>query len=178
MNTIATTTTQEQYSTSFKTPKRQSKNKPITVARRRKYDQNEIFGETQKQPQHHSREASSYAKAMQSYISETPHPTINPHNVVLANWFNGIEILELDLGNWRGQPGKVLRVKTLDNVLVTQVDIAIRDNNGALLELGYADPVDNSWWEYTTYASGSGNLTVYATAQDLPGNTTEISNSI
>lgn len=178
MNTIATTTIQEQYAPSFKKPKGPNKTRRNPIATRTKDNPNRVFSETQKKPHNNALETAAYTQAAQAYLSKTAHPTINPYNVALANWYNVLEILELELGDWRGQPGKVLRVKTLDTVLVTQVDFAIRDSNGALLELGYATPMNGSWWEYTTYASGSGNLTVYATAQDLPGNTTEMSMSI
>ncbi len=100
---------------------------------------------------------------------------MNPYNVALADWFHAPEILEINLGDWSGQPGKVIRVKATDDVLVTGVNVRIQGAGGTLLEQGEATQVDGLWWEYTTHATGSGSLTVLASAQDMPGNLTEMS---
>lgn len=157
---------------------RQDKAGRTIVATRPRYNPNRVFSETQQQHRNDFREAAAYAQSARGaeiYASKAAGTPMNPYNVALADWFHAPEILELDLGDWSGQPGKVIRVKALDDVLVMQVSISIRDAGGALLEQGPATSVDTLWWEYTTHATGSGKLTVVATAQDMPGNITEMS---
>ncbi len=157
---------------------RQDKAGRTIIATRPRRNPNRAFSETQQQHRNNFREAAAYAQSArtaQIYISKAAGTPMNPYNVALADWFHAPEILEMDLGGWSGQPGKVLRVKALDDVMVTQVKISIRDAGGALLEDGPATQVDNVWWEYTTHATGSGSLTVLAAAQDMPGNITEMS---
>lgn len=158
---------------------RQDKAGRTIISARPQHNPNRAFTDSQKQHQHSFREAAAYAqtaRSMDVYISKAAGTSMNPYNVALADWFHAPEILELDLGDWTGQPGKVLRVKALDDVLVTRVDVVIRNENGTTLEQGSATQADGLWWEYTTRvsASGSGSLTVFATAQDLPGNITNI----
>jgi len=157
---------------------RQDKAGRTIISARPQPKPNRTFTDAQKQHHHDFREAAAYAQSArgaQIYVSKAAGTPMNPYNVALADWFHAPEILELDLGDWSGQPGKVLRVKALDDVLVMQVSVSIRDAGGALLEQGPATSVDSLWWEYTTHAAGSGRLTVLASAQDMPGNVTEMS---
>lgn len=159
---------------------RQDKAGRTIIGAKPQFNPNRAFTDSQKQHQHSFREAAAYAQTARSipiYISKAAGTSMNPYNVALADWFHAPEILELDLGDWTGQPGKVLRVKALDDVLVTGVDVMIRDAGGALLEQGPATQLDALWWEYTTRISATGNLTVVAAAQDMPGNVTKMSKS-
>lgn len=143
-----------------------------------RHNPNRVFSETQKQHRNDFREAAAYAQSARDeavYIHKAEGTPMNPYNVALADWFHAPEILEIDLGNWSGQPDQVIRIKALDDVLVTHVDVRIRDSDGAPLEQGPATQVDSLWWEYTTRATGSGSLTVQAAAQDMPGHLTEMS---
>ncbi len=157
---------------------RQDKAGRTIVATRPRHNPNRIFSQRQQQHRNDFREAVAYAQGARTaaiYISKAAGTPMNPYNVALSDWFHAPQILEIDLGAWSGQPAKVIRVKALDDVLVTQVSISIRDGAGALLEQGPATQADGLWWEYTTRATGSGNLTVIAAAQDMPGNITEMS---
>ncbi len=157
---------------------RQDKIGRTIISARPRYNANRILSETQKQHHDKFREAAAYARAARGaavYISKAAGTPMNPYNVALADWFHAPEILEINLGDWSGQPGKVLRVKAIDDVLVTGVNVHIQGAGGTLLEQGEATQVDGLWWEYTTHATGSGSLTVLASAQDMPGNLTEMS---
>lgn len=157
---------------------RQDKAGRTIITARPRYNPNRAFSEAQKQHHNDFREAAAYARSARGadiYVSKAAGTPLNPYNVALADWFHAPEILEMDLGGWSGQPGKVIRVKALDDVLVTQVMITIRDGGGALLEQGPATSMDALWWEYTTRSTASGRLTVTAAAQDMPGNITEMS---
>ena len=157
---------------------RQDKAGRTIISARPRYNANRILSETQKQHHDNFREAAAYARAARGeavYISKAAGTPMNPYNVALADWFHAPEILDMDLGDWSGQPGKVIRVKAIDDVLVSDVTVRIQGAGGALLEQGEATQADGLWWEYTTKSTGSGSLTVFAAAQDMPGNITEMS---
>lgn len=157
---------------------RQDKAGRTIIGARPKYNVNRVLSETQKQHHHNFREAVAYAQSARStavYIDKAEGTPMNPYNVALADWFHAPEILEIDLGSWSGQPNQIIRIKALDDVLVTRVDVHIHDSAGAALEQGSATQVDSMWWQYTTRATGSGSLTVLAAAQDMPGHVTEMS---
>lgn len=152
-------------------------NKRATDIRLRSHTRR-VLSETQKQHHDHFREAIVYAQSAcgaEIYISKADGTPMTSYSVALADWFHAPEILEIDLGNWSGQPAKVIRIKALDDVLVTQVNIRIQGAGGVLLEQGPATRVDELWWEYATRSTGCGRLTVLASAQDMPGNVTEMS---
>ena len=87
----------------------------------------------------------------------------------MADWFHVPEILELDVSAWHGAVGQVIRVKAVDDVQVTQVNVVITDSAGAVLEQGQAVRADGLWWNYTTTATEPEGPRVVATARDLPG---------
>ena len=138
------------------------------------------FSETQIAHENAFREAAAYAQSAKDqpiYTSKAIGTALSAYNVALADWFHASEIKALELGSWKGQPGQLIRIKALDDVLVKQVSVTITSAAGAVLEKGDAVQTDSMWWEYTTTANGSGNLTVTAAAQDMPGNVTEMSKS-
>jgi hypothetical protein len=102
----------------------------------------------------------------------------NPYNVAIADWFHPPQILEVDLGCWRGQPGQLIRVQASDDVLVKQVTVAIADASGTLLEHGPATQVDDLSWHYTTTSTATGSLNLIVAAQDLPGHITQMIKAI
>jgi hypothetical protein len=157
---------------------RQDKAGRTIIATRPRRNPNRVFSETQQQHRNNFREAAAYAQSARTapiYVSKAAGTPMNPYNVALADWFHAPEILDMDLGDWSGQPGKVIRVKAIDDVLVSDVTVRIQGAGGALLEQGEATQADGLWWEYTTKSTGSGSLTVFAAAQDMPGNITEMS---
>lgn len=64
----------------------------------------------------------------------------------------------------------MIRVQAVDDVQVTQVNVVISDNAGAVLEQGAAVRAEGAWWNYTTTATASDNSQIVVTARDLPGN--------
>jgi hypothetical protein len=90
--------------------------------------------------------------------------------VALADWFHEPEVQELDLSNWHGGPGEIIRALAVDDVRVTQVTVLILAEDGTLLEQGPAvQAADKLWWEYVTTVAASGNPQVVVTARDLAG---------
>ncbi len=141
------------------------------------YSANREFSDAQKSHQSAFREASAYGQSAQGhplYAQKAAGTPMSAYNIAMADWFHAPEVLEIDLSAWSGQAGQIIRIKAIDDVLVTQVLVAIMDGQGALLEQGPATRADGLWWEYTTTLTVSGDLKVRASAQDLPGHVAEM----
>jgi hypothetical protein len=137
------------------------------------FDPNRIFSAAQLGIQERFREAVVYAKDARNenvYIDKAKNTIQSPYNVAIADWFNAPTIHELDVSAWTGQIGQIIRIRAVDDVQVTQVNVVITDDANLVLEQGAAVQVDGSWWTYTTTTNGLG-AKIMATAYDLPGNT-------
>jgi len=136
------------------------------------FDENRVFTPSQKAQQEKFREASVYArdaKDLPVYATKAEGTPMNPYNVALADWFHAPEIKEIDLSDWTGQSGQVIRIQALDDVQVKQVGVVITDENDAVLEQGAATKAEGGWWTYQTHAAAIGNPKVLVAAEDLPG---------
>ena len=108
------------------------------------------------------------------YIDKAQSTGTTAYTIALADWFCMPDVLEINVDNWTGEPGEIIRVKAKDNVLVARVSVVIRDAQENVLEEGEAvrSEKGSAWWNYTTRSRI--NITpfpiVEATAQDLPGN--------
>jgi hypothetical protein len=96
----------------------------------------------------------------------------------MADWFHPPEIKEINLSEWNGQVGQLIRVQALDDVQVQKVSVVITDESDVVLEQGLADPEDGGWWVYRTTTSSSGNPKVLVAAEDLPGHVTEMTKNL
>jgi len=142
------------------------------VAVKPEFDPNRSFSEAQKGVHENFREATAYAKTAkteEAYISKAEGTPQSAYNIAVTDWFHAPEILELDASAWHGAIGQVIRVKAMDDVQVTQVNIVITDSAGVALEQGQAVRADGLWWNYTTTATAPEGPRVVATARDLPG---------
>jgi hypothetical protein len=124
------------------------------------------------------REAVTFAQMAEHeeiYINQARETGSTPYNVAIVDWFGAPRVLEIDMDDWTGKPGQIIRVKARDNVAVIAVKVVIRDAQQNVLEAGEAIQMKNggAWWHYTTQATAAMQPfpTVEATAQDLPGNT-------
>lgn len=126
------------------------------------------------------REASAYAEAHKEdpiYIAKAKGKERQSYNVAMADWFHPPQILEIDLGGWRGAAGEGIRVLAVDDVQVAGVRVEIRDETGAVVEAGEALQNYTQWWEHAVRKPLRGELTVTVSASDLPGNVTQASAS-
>lgn len=140
------------------------------------FNENRTFSESQLGQQEKFREAVEYAKeakTQQVYVDKAEDTSRTPYNVAMADFFHAPEILELDVAAWHGEVGQVIRIKAMDDVQVTQVNVVITSSTGTVLEQGAAVQSDNRWWNYTTTAAAAENPRVVVTARDLPGNLAE-----
>jgi hypothetical protein len=136
------------------------------------FDPNRTYSEAQLEQQSQFREAAGYAKDAKTqaiYIEKAKDTPRSPANVAMADWFHAPEILEVDVSAWHGAVGQVIRIKAIDDVKVTQVNVAITDSAGTVLEQGQAVDAGSLWWHYTTTATAPENPRIVATARDLPG---------
>jgi hypothetical protein len=140
------------------------------------FDPNRPFSDAQKEVHEKFREATSYAKEAKgnaAYADKAEGTPKTPYNVAVADWFHAPEVSEVDASAWHGQIGQVIRIKAVDDVQVTQVNVVITDAAGVVLEQGPATQADGHWWTYTTTATAADGARIVASARDLPGNLAE-----
>lgn len=138
-----------------------------------KFDPDRTFSEAQVTHQEKFREAAAYAKDAKEealYVSKAEGTPKSAYNVAVADWFHAPEVKEIDMQNWHGGVNELIRIKAVDNVNVTQVNVVITDDSGTVLEQGTASRGDAHWWEYSTQTAISGSPKVVVMARDLPGN--------
>ncbi len=155
---------------------KQDRNGRTIISNMPTFDENRTFTEAQLGQQEKFREAVEYAKEAKTepiYTDKSEGTARTPYNVAMADFFHAPEILELDVAAWHGEVGQVIRIKAMDDVKVTQVNVVITSNTGTVLEQGAAAQSDNRWWDYTTTAPAADSPRVIVTARDLPGNIAE-----
>ena len=91
---------------------------------------NREFSAAQKEHQQAFREATAYAKSARRenvYLARAEKTGQTPYNVAVADWFNKPQITALDVSGWNGQAGQPIRIRTTDDIHVTQVSVVISD---------------------------------------------------
>ena len=92
-----------------------------------------------------------------------------------VDWLGAPKVLEINVDDWTGEIGQVIRVKAKDSVMVARVAVVIRDAEENVLEAGEAIQAEegSAWWNYRTQSKITMQPfpIVEATAWDLPGNT-------
>lgn len=150
----------------------------IVIADNPMFDDHRGFTDTKKSAQAALQEATTYAnfaKHQEVYADKAQGTGATAYTIALADWFGAPTVLEIDVDNWTGEIGQLIRVKARDNVMVASVSVEIRDARENVLEAGDAVQAEegSAWWNYTTQSQIK--MTpfpiVEATAQDLPGNT-------
>jgi hypothetical protein len=134
-----------------------------------------VFTPAQRAQQARFRAARAYAreaKDLDVYQAKAAGTSHTPSNIAMMDWFHPPEILEIDLANWTGQAGQVIRIRAVDDVQVRQVSVAILDESNAELEQGLATLNGGNWMYWTTVAA-TRRAKVLVRAEDLPGHVTE-----
>ncbi len=91
--------------------------------------------------------------------------------IVAADYLTLPEVRRIDLSEYRGQPGGIVRVIAVDDVEVVGVRLSMRLAAGALLEEGAAMKIHGVWCYTATQAAPIGeSVNLTATAIDRPGN--------
>jgi hypothetical protein len=122
------------------------------------------FGQSQKEHESRSKEASRYARSAaksQSIYAERARGTLQTaYHIALSEWFNPPVIHQVEWSD--GQ----IRVEARDDVLVTKVQVTVLDEGGQILVKGEATRGYGDWWEFPSHARGT---MIIAEAWDLPG---------
>lgn len=81
----------------------------------------------------------------------------------------------VDVANYRGEPGGLVRVLATDDIEVVAVTVEIRTASDAKVESGAAAKVHGVWNYTATATAPQEALVITATARDRPGNTASAS---
>ncbi len=96
-------------------------------------------------------------------------------NVAVADFFNAPDIEHVDISDYTGQPGDIIRIRVHDDFMVKSVTVNIANADGSLVEEGEAQPDASGYvWTYTaTQANESlDGDRIAISASDMPGNIT------
>ena len=88
--------------------------------------------------------------------------------LAMADFVHAPEISELDIEDWSGAPGQIIRIKAVEHVRVERVNVIITHSTGTALEQGPARRAEGNWWTYTTTSTAPDLARVVVTARDLP----------
>ena len=98
------------------------------------------------------------------------------YNVAVADFLNAPDVDEIDVTKYSGAIGDTIRIRTIDDFKVKQVQVAIYNGDGSLVEPGDAKQANNEIdWIYTVTTANTsleGDKIVIKVA-DKPGNITE-----
>lgn len=92
--------------------------------------------------------------------------------LVMSDFLTAPTIEEIDVSDYRRQPGGRVRVIATDDIEVVGVEIAIRTAAGVLLEAGPAARMHGGWC-YLATAPTAEPVVITAVARDRPGNQAE-----
>src|SRR6185369_10995464 len=111
------------------------------------FDENRTFSDAQKQQQERFRDAVSYgkeSKTNEKYAEKAAATARTPYNVAVADFFHAPEVSEIDVSGWHGAAGQPIRIRAVDDVQVTQVNVVITDAAGTVLEQGPATEAEGN----------------------------------
>ena len=122
-------------------------------------------------------EAAAYAKASLAdpvlgprYSAAAEVVGQRPFAFALADFLKNPVVEAIDVTDYHGAVGDVIKVRAVDDFEVTRVTVEIRDGANAVLEQGAAVQVGGAWHYTATTAIAAGTpVTVAAVATDRPG---------
>ncbi len=98
------------------------------------------------------------------------------YNVAVGDFFHAPNIDEIDVSHYRGAVGESIRVRVTDDFQVQQVQLAIYNADGSLVETGDAAKQANEIdWVYTATVANDSTVgdRMVIRASDQPGNIAE-----
>lgn len=111
-------------------------------------------------------------KALYQIIAK---PGVPAYNMAFRDRFKAPVITEIDIGNYRGSPGDVIRIGAVDDFRVESVQVTILNAAEAIVEEGLAVAGPEGPWLYTAtnanVAPAGGKVLVQVS--DLAGNVTK-----
>lgn len=143
--------------------------------------------ETQKEHQKRFQQATLYARGAMAdqvikaaYKAKAPEG-VNAYNVAVADFFHAPDIDTIDVSNYTGKVGDVIKVVVTDDFKVTGVTVAIYNADGTEVEHGAAVlSAKPNEWVFTATADNASleGDKIVVTASDLPGNVSEKEESL
>ena len=124
----------------------------------------------------YAQEATKVSPTKEIYEEIAERKKKYPMNVAVADFFHVPEIEDVDISEYHGKTGDLIRVKARDDVKVSRVAVLISDQDGNEVERGDAKAVKGSalnWVYSATQDVGTGEATVVVTVNDLAGNVVE-----
>jgi hypothetical protein len=94
-------------------------------------------------------------------------------DIAMADFMHPPEVRDVDVSEFTGNAGQIIRVCALDDVAVGSVTVVLKDLNDSAIESGAAIPDPNgTLWTYVTQTrcAGIDAVAVEVTAVDRPGN--------
>jgi len=94
--------------------------------------------------------------------------------VATADFLHAPEIHHIDLEDYHGRRGDLIRIYASDDVAVTRLGVLIVDSANHLIEMGMARHDEGDRWVYRARRQAPGeHVRVIVDAADLPGHLTE-----
>lgn len=92
------------------------------------------------------------------------------YDLMKSDFMRPPRVQRVDVSEYSGSPGEVIKIKAEDNVKVTGVNVSLLLEDGEVLEEGDAEETFRGW-RYTTRREAPAGTTVrvVATAMDRPG---------
>jgi hypothetical protein len=123
--------------------------------------------------------AAMYAKANQTdpaYVAAAAADRDRTaYNYAHRDHMRAPEVTGINVSEYQGQPGQVIRVVAVDDFQVTGVRVSLVQD-GQVIEQGEAElQADGLTWHYVATKPAAGEIDVMAAARDKPGNVTESS---
>lgn len=122
------------------------------------------------------------AELKKEYQKKAP-PGKNAYNMALRDYLKAPVVKKVNTSSYNGTPGSAIVVYAKDDFRVVAVKVSIYvTSTNQLLEEGNAilDPIHLAQWIYTATQAHAAleDLTIIATATDLPGNTGTLTVSV
>ncbi|NJK94303.1 MAG: hypothetical protein HC905_04585 [Bacteroidales bacterium] len=140
---------------------------------------NRTQSEKQKQQVEHFQEAVIYGKTVKvtpelRELYETSIPVgKSVYQVALADFLKAPKISKIDVTNYTGEVGSILRIHAIDDFKVKEVSVTIRNSDGSLVESGKAVlELNGVTWLYTATQNNTDldGDKIIVRASDIPGN--------
>ena len=145
------------------------------------------LSEGQKSNQKRFQQATIYAKsavadpALKDEYKEAAKEGLSSYNVALADFMHAPDISEVNVSKYNGKAGGTISISATDDFKVVEVFVTILNQDGTLVEEGFAKQSSGGIeWIYTATANND-SLTgdkIIIRASDLPGNTTKAEHAL
>lgn len=121
-------------------------------------------------------QATAYAKQVLSdpwqrrvYEAVAKERNRRADKIVTSDFLTPPVVEEIDVSEYRRQPGDVIRILATDDVEVVSVTVTLQTASGVLVEQGAAAKTHGVWCYKATVTGPPDALAITATAKDRPG---------